>query len=96
MPEATQKREKPASINRRIREFFLEHPRMPVTKGARMPVTKGELRTELLIPPDTEITARIREIRNHPRNPMNIPCDHVKECGQTLYIYTYIPLGEKP
>jgi hypothetical protein len=56
------------------------------------PLTAGGIRTILRLPPDTAITARIREIRNHPRDPMDIRCERVNnEEGEALYQYTFWP-----
>jgi hypothetical protein len=83
MPEATETRAKPASINRRIRGLFRENPMVALTKLV--------IRYSLRLPPDTEITARIREIRNDARDPMDIRCERVKRPGGVLYHYTFWP-----
>jgi hypothetical protein len=80
MPET---REKPASINRRMRQWFAKHPRTGVT-------ARG-LRNELHLPPDTAITARIREIRNHPREPMDIRCLRETRPNGVFYWYSFYP-----
>jgi hypothetical protein len=80
MPEATKTR---LSINRRIRELFLNFPRVHMTKA--------EIRQRLFLPHDTEITARIREIRNHPIRPMDIKCERRKGDGKTIYEYVFYP-----
>jgi hypothetical protein len=80
MPEATKTR---VSTNRQIRELFLSFPRVHMTKG--------DIRTRLGLPRDTEIPARIREIRNHPRRPMNIPCERMKRDGKVSYEYIFYP-----
>jgi hypothetical protein len=80
MPEATKTR---LSINRRMRDWFLLKPMLPMT--AR------DIRQALRLPPDTAITARIREIRNHKSNPMDIRCERVRIAGDLFYEYTFWP-----
>ncbi len=69
--------------NRKIRELFLSFPRVHMTKG--------DIRERCGLPTDTEITARVREIRNHPRRPMDIKCERIKRDGKMSYEYIFYP-----
>jgi hypothetical protein len=80
MPEATQKR---ASTNSRIRALFLAFPRVRMTKR--------KVRELAHLPEDTEVTARIRGIRNHPRRPMKIVCERRKVGPKVVYEYVFYP-----
>jgi hypothetical protein len=81
MPEATKTR---LSINRRIRELFRANPLVPMQAGT--------VCEDCELPPHTAITARIREIRNHPRDPMNIKCKRVSKGGKALgKVLTVVP-----
>jgi hypothetical protein len=52
---------------------------------------KETVRERAQIPQGVEITARIREIRNHPRRPMNIVCERRKVGPKVVYEYVFYP-----
>ena len=71
------------SITRRILGYLAEHGGLPGK-------TKGDIREALNLPPDTEITARIRDARKASYGAFDVRCHTVE--GEYRY---WLPIGER-
>ena len=71
------------SITHRIIAYLAEHGDFPGK-------SKGDIRSALNLPPDTEVTARIRDARKESYGAFDVRC--ITHEGQYVY---WLPFGER-